>query len=78
MTEKKKPSAQRKAPAQRAPVGHTPSGEAPAPIVRPIEDRKTAEVLAEAIGLIETTVICPTCGTECAASPCTTCGTRLE
>jgi len=68
MTEKKKPSAQRKAPAQRAPVT-TPSGdEAPAPI-QPLTFT----------GLpIVTTVICPTCGTGCAASPCATCGTRFE
>jgi len=80
MTEKKKPSAQRKAPAQRAPVEHTPSGEAPAPLeTEPVFKLPTDGSLGDpllpstriALGLAKP---CPVCGTAKPHNRCEVCG----
>jgi len=80
MTEKKKPSAQRKAPAQRAPVEHTPSGEAPAPLeTHPLLDDAPIALAADTkpmrIGSADAVLlVCPTCGTTKTANRCEVCG----
>lgn len=75
MTEKKKPSAQRKAPAQREPV-NTPSDAAPAPLTGSDAVAAIAAAIAEEglpVVVIDATA-CPVCGTTKPENRCEVCG----